>query len=138
MTNAKTSTATEIAPVAPQVAPVGLERATPTTKARTPKKANKGQKRPNNGSHKKTAAKATSQPAPKVSAAGRANSKKARTLDLLRLADGATTAEIAKVTGWQDHSIRGFISGTVGKRMGLKVESARDGKGDRRYRITGK
>jgi hypothetical protein len=57
--------------------------------------------------------------------------------DLLRRKDGATLREIAKATGWQNHSIRGFISGTVDKRMGLKVESDKNN-GDRIYKIAGK
>ena len=62
-------------------------------------------------------------------------SKKAIVLDLLRRKDGATMAEIAKATGWQNHSIRGFISGNLTKKMGLVVESAKNEAGERTYRI---
>jgi hypothetical protein len=44
-------------------------------------------------------------------------------------------AEIAKATDWQNHSIGGFISGTLTKKMGLKVESEKTDAGDRTYRI---
>jgi hypothetical protein len=40
-------------------------------------------------------------------------SKKKCVLELLHRKDGATTAEIAKATAWQNHTIRGFISGTI-------------------------
>ncbi len=67
----------------------------------------------------------------------REGSKKATVLELLRRKDGATLAEIAKATEWQNHSIRGFISGTITKKMGLTVESAKNDAGERRYRIVG-
>jgi hypothetical protein len=63
--------------------------------------------------------------------------KKAIVLELLRRQQGATTVEIAKATGWQNPSIRGFISGNVGKKMGLRVESGKNESGDRVYRIAG-
>ncbi len=47
----------------------------------------------------------------------------------------ATLAEIAKATDWQNHSIRGFVSGHVIKKMGLKVESTKGEAGERTYRI---
>ena len=56
-------------------------------------------------------------------------------LELLRRKEGATLAEIAKATDWQNHSIRGFISGTLTKKMGLNVESAKNATGERTYRI---
>jgi hypothetical protein len=36
-------------------------------------------------------------------------------------------------TEWQAHSIRGFLSGTLGKKMGLTVESAKNESGERTY-----
>ena len=65
----------------------------------------------------------------------REGSKKAIVLDLLRREQGATLAEIAKATDWQNHSIRGFISGTITKKMGLKVESTKGEDGERRYHV---
>lgn len=57
---------------------------------------------------------------------------------MLQRKNGATIAEMAKATGWQDHSVRGAISGTFRKKLGLTLESqAIDGRG-RVYRITGK
>ena len=65
----------------------------------------------------------------------REGSKKAIVLELLRRKQGATLREIGEATQWQPHSIRGFISGAITKRMGLKVESTKDEEGGRRYRI---
>ena len=59
-------------------------------------------------------------------------------LELLRRKDGATLAEIRKATDWQNHSIRGFISGTLTKKMGLTVESAKNVAGGRQYKIATK
>ena len=66
-----------------------------------------------------------------------APTKKAIVLELLRREQGATTAEIANATGWRNHSIRGFISGNVGKKMGLRIESGKNESGERVYRIAG-
>jgi hypothetical protein len=41
-------------------------------------------------------------------------------------------------TAWQPHSVRGFISGALGKKMGLTVESTKNEAGDRVYRIATK
>ena len=84
-------------------------------------------------------AKAISKKAPKAAdSAPREGSKKAIVTDLLQREGGATMAEIAKATGWQKHSIRGFISGTLAKKMGLAVESIKNEAGDRVYRIAAK
>jgi hypothetical protein len=56
-------------------------------------------------------------------------------LSLLRRAKGASISDLSTATGWQAHSLRGFLSGTVKKKMGLQVLSEKDGKGVRRYRI---
>jgi hypothetical protein len=76
--------------------------------------------------------------APKAQTAAkgpREGSKKAIVLDLLKRAEGATLKEIMAATDWQAHSVRGFISGSLGKKMGLTVESARRDDGERTYRI---
>ncbi|MFC0218007.1 DUF3489 domain-containing protein [Pseudochelatococcus lubricantis] len=56
-------------------------------------------------------------------------------LKKLRLARGVTIAQLAEVTGWQLHSVRGFLSGTVRKKLGLRLISDTGRDGIRRYRI---
>jgi hypothetical protein len=65
-------------------------------------------------------------------------SKTAIVLGMLKAKAGATMAEIQRATNWQAHSVRGFISGTVGKKMGLTIESTKNSAGDRCYKIIGK
>ena len=64
----------------------------------------------------------------------REGSKKAIVLDMLRRADGATIKDIMDATDWQAHSVRGFISGAITKKMGLTVESFKKENGERAYR----
>ena len=92
---------------APQAAPVAPKKAT-ATKAATAKAAT---------------------PTP------RDGSKKAIVLDMLKRPDGATLAEIMSATDWQAHSVRGFISGSLGKKMGLTVESFTRPDGVRAYKV---
>jgi hypothetical protein len=141
------STSKQTAAVAEQGATTAPEKATTSKEATAKTKTSKANRNAKKAAPKATSkaskpakksAKATTKAARKTSAAGRANSKKTAVLDLLRRKDGATMSEIAKATGWQNHSIRGFISGTVGKRMGLAVESAKNAAGERTYRITGR
>src|SRR5216683_2448056 len=53
-------------------------------------------------------------------------------------AGGVTLQELTKATGWQPHSVRGFLSGTIGRKMGTPVESFKSGDGERAYRIASK
>lgn len=72
---------------------------------------------------------------PATTSPARKDSKKARVLELLRRPEGTTVKEIMSVTDWQSHTVRGFLSGTVGKRMGLAVSSQRRESGERAYRV---
>jgi hypothetical protein len=58
-----------------------------------------------------------------VKAVVRNGTKQAMLIDLLDSAGGASVPEMAAKTGWQPHSVRGAISGTLKKKLGLTVES---------------
>jgi hypothetical protein len=94
-----------------------------------PTKPAKAKPAPKPAKGRKPAAKAA-QPA-----AARDGSKKATVLGLLQRKGGATLAQIMKATNWQAHSVRGFISGALGKKMGLMVDSVRRDDGERVYSI---
>src|SRR5436309_9507916 len=64
----------------------------------------------------------------------RANSKQAQVLGLLRGPSGATIATIVHSTGWQPHTVRGFLAAVVRKKLGLRLESEKTD-GERVYRI---
>jgi hypothetical protein len=62
--------------------------------------------------------------------------KAAMVVTLLKEPRGATLQSLMRVTGWQAHTVRGFVSGHLKKKLGLKVRSfKRDG--DRVYAIKG-
>jgi Protein of unknown function (DUF3489) len=109
-------------------------------KPKASKKASVGQKRAHVAAAKgKTAkkGKATKKgpKAAKKAGVARAGSKAAAVLDLLKRPDGATLAELMKATGWQAHSVRGFLSGSVSKKLGLTVTSTKVEDGERTYSI---
>lgn len=64
-----------------------------------------------------------------------ATSKSANLLKALRSKNGVSLSQLMATSGWQAHSVRGFLAGTVKKRMGFKIESKVSASGERRYRI---
>ena len=64
----------------------------------------------------------------------RTDTKSSLILKLLGRAAGATVKELAAATNWQDHSVRGYLSGTLKKKLGLLVTSAVTD-GARHYKI---
>jgi hypothetical protein len=134
-----TAQASTVAEQAPHVAP---EKA-PSAKATTQKNAAPKGRQTANGAKPKKGAKAgkkqakakkkTAQPA-RAKSTARAKSKGAKILGMVGRGKGATLAEIRKATGWQAHSVRGFIS-TAGKRHGVKIESSKTAAGDRVYKM---
>jgi predicted transcriptional regulator len=64
-----------------------------------------------------------------------AQNKADRIIALLQRNTGATVADLAKATGWQRHSVRGFMSGTLKKNRGLEITSTKEENKDRRYQL---
>ena len=61
-------------------------------------------------------------------------SKQDEVIAMLRRPEGVTVDEVASVTGWQRHTVRGVFSGTLKKKLGLTLASAKEERG-RVYRI---
>mgnify|MGYP000353817353 FL=1 len=118
--------------------PAGTKRQTAVPATKPPKTAKTGKAENANAKpRRRTAATvAKEEPAPRPGDSGfRDGSKASVVVGLLRRKDGTAIDEIAKATGWQNHSVRGFLSGTLKKKHGLDVASERGDDGVRRYRI---
>lgn len=61
--------------------------------------------------------------------------KASAVIALLSRPEGATIEAITKATGWQSHSVRGFLAGTLKKKLSKNVVSEKTDAG-RVYRIT--
>jgi hypothetical protein len=60
--------------------------------------------------------------------------KKAEVIAMMNRAKGASLPEIMKATGWQPHTVRGFVS-ILGSKGGEKIESSKNAVGERTYKI---
>jgi hypothetical protein len=76
-------------------------------------------------------------PANTAAPVARSGSKSEIVINLLKRSDGANSKDLMEATGCQGHSVRGFLSGTVGKMMGLSVTSTKGDDGERRYSMNG-
>jgi hypothetical protein len=73
-------------------------------------------------------------PEPEPRSDAKRPSKQDAVIAMLRRAEGATVDEVVSATGWQRHTVRGVFSGTLKKKLGLAVASAKEERG-RVYRI---
>jgi hypothetical protein len=119
-----TAPATREKPKPNRKACVGERRAhLATVKAKPGRKADSAQKTPKRRTKGKVAKRDAR------------DSKTARILDLLKRPEGVTSRELMKATGWQPHSVRGFLSGTVVRKMGLTITSTKGDDGQRTYSV---
>jgi hypothetical protein len=125
------ATKANVTPQKSRVAPGKGKSNKKTTPTKESTKAKKGAK-----GGKAKAAKAKG-PKAKKESGPRQGSKTEAILALLKRPDGASLQELMKATSWQPHSVRGFLSATVGKKLGLKVESVKPENGGRRYSVKG-
>jgi hypothetical protein len=117
--------ASKKARVAPQGAHVAPKKGKPAKKAKAAKKAPQTAAKPKGA-----------RPDKAVKEKGvREGSKTNAILDLLKRPGGVTATELRKVTGWQPHSVRGFLSGIIGKKMGLTMTSTKGEDGERSYSV---
>ena len=98
-----------------------VQRLSPDSAGRAPDVA------PAKGKAKKSPAKGARRRAQK--GAEERSNKKADVIAMMKRAKGVTLAEIVEVTGWQKHTVRGFVS-ILGSKGGLKVESSKNAAGE--------
>jgi Protein of unknown function (DUF3489) len=97
---------------APSQAPVGTER---TRSKKSPSKASRHARAQKGASEART-------------------NKKAEVIALMKRAKGVTLAEIMEATGWQKHTVRGFVS-VLGSKGGEKIVSSKNAAGERTYKL---
>ena len=122
------------------------EAAAAAKETEAPKKAHVAPRKPHvaaskGKSRKKAASAKNSTKAPKKAkpAKGesvRQGSKTEKVLDLLKRSGGASLKDIMKAIDWQAHSVRGLLSGTLHKKMGLTITSSKGEDGERTYSIS--
>ena len=101
-----------------------------TKRQRRPKATHKSIKAPKRQTRSTSAVRARGPVKPAV-----AKTKQQVCLSLLNRSEGATVEELQAATGWQQHSVRGFLAGAVKTKLGLTLLSEKPDAGPRRYRI---
>jgi len=108
---------------------IDSEKMAPAASERQPAKA-KGARKSKRAKPAKKSRRAKVEAKPKAKGAN----KKSEVIDLMRRPGGATLPEIMETTGWQKHTVRGFVS-ILGSKGGIKVESSKNADGERTYRV---
>ena len=108
-------------------------------KSRNPKSATpkKGSVKSNATSRRKVTSAAANAKTPLKANGPRVGrvTKQERVLALLSQPEGASIEEMMQATDWQQHSVRGFLAGTVKKKLGFPLTSSKPNDGVRRYRV---
>ncbi len=78
---------------------------------------------------------AKAQPATKRAEVSERTNKKADVIALMQQSKGVTLPEIMEATGWQAHTVRGFVS-ILGSKGGHAIESSKNAAGERSYKIS--
>ena len=103
--------------------------------AASPQKAHVASQKPTAGKGRKGSSQEVSGASKAKPAVKGEPTKKDAILALLRRKQGATLKELMEVTRWQSHSVRGFLSGTLHNKMGIKVRSGKGADGERVYSV---
>ncbi len=110
----------------------GMAGAAPTRQKRRRSASPKARRPADSKPHRKSA---TRRPTTASQPSARTGSKLAKVTEMLRRSGGTSIAEMMKITGWQAHSVRGVLSGSLKKKLGLVIVSEKSNTGERRYRI---
>jgi hypothetical protein len=113
---------------------VTIETTKPAVDAQPGTTKTKAKKTSKRGKVAKKATPANKNRAKKDTGTPQSSNKKAEVITLMKRAKGATLSEIVESTGWQKHTVRGFVS-ILGSSGGAKIESSKNAAGERTYRI---